>query len=76
MNMRSMTISIICTLAFAVSNLRYNEGNGGMSPGPRIQFMDARSRTLSLRFDRDHIALNVIDADKPKIKNRDRDKNK
>jgi hypothetical protein len=59
---------------FTVSNLRYNEGNGGMSPGPRIQFMDGRSRTLSLRFDRDHIALDVIDADKPKIRDRAKEK--
>ena len=36
--------------------------------------MDARSRTLSLRFDRDHIALNVIDADKAKNRNRDKEK--
>ena len=61
---------------FTVSNLRYNQGKGGMSPGPRIMFIDARSRTLSLRFDRDQIALKMTDADKAKNKNRDKNKEK
>ncbi|HUW20050.1 MAG TPA: SUMF1/EgtB/PvdO family nonheme iron enzyme [Sedimentisphaerales bacterium] len=47
--------------AFAVKNLSYNPGNGGKSPGPRILFRDARTRSLSFRFDRDHIALEIKD---------------
>jgi formylglycine-generating enzyme required for sulfatase activity len=49
--------------AFEVKNLGYNPGNGGMSPGPRIMFRDARTRSLSLRFDKDHIALDIKDAE-------------
>ncbi|MHC4755522.1 MAG: SUMF1/EgtB/PvdO family nonheme iron enzyme, partial [Planctomycetota bacterium] len=52
---------------FAVSNLKYNPERGGMSPGPRILFKDARNRTLSFRFDQNHIGLEIIDVDnKPK----------
>ncbi|MHC4528789.1 MAG: SUMF1/EgtB/PvdO family nonheme iron enzyme, partial [Planctomycetota bacterium] len=46
---------------FAVKNIKFNPGNGGVTPGPRIKFRDARTRTLSLRFDKDHIALDVKD---------------
>jgi formylglycine-generating enzyme required for sulfatase activity len=49
--------------AFEVRNLRFNPGNGGKSPGPRIMFRDARARRLSLRFDKDHIALEITDVD-------------
>jgi formylglycine-generating enzyme required for sulfatase activity len=49
--------------AFAVSNLKYNPPKGPKTPGPRILFRDARSRRLSLRFDRDHIALDITDQD-------------
>jgi hypothetical protein len=48
---------------FEVNNLSYNPGKGGRSPGPRILFRDARTRSLSLRFDRDHIALDIKDAE-------------
>ncbi|MHC4646267.1 MAG: SUMF1/EgtB/PvdO family nonheme iron enzyme [Planctomycetota bacterium] len=47
---------------FGVKNLSYNPGNGGKSPGPRILFRDARTRNLSFRFDKDHIALDIKDA--------------
>jgi formylglycine-generating enzyme required for sulfatase activity/lysophospholipase L1-like esterase len=46
---------------FEVRNLKFNPGNGGVTPGPRIKFKDARTRTLSLRFDKDRIALDVVD---------------
>ncbi|MHC4574822.1 MAG: SUMF1/EgtB/PvdO family nonheme iron enzyme [Planctomycetota bacterium] len=49
--------------AFEVKNLKFNPGNGGKSPGPRILFRDARTRSLSLRFDRDHIALDIKDTE-------------
>jgi sulfatase modifying factor 1 len=48
---------------FEVKNLTYNPGNGGKSPGPRILFKDARTRSLSFRFDKDHIALDIKDAE-------------
>jgi len=47
--------------AFEVRNLQFNPGNGGKTPGPRILFRDARTRRLSLRFDKDRIALDVKD---------------
>ena len=37
-----------------------------MTPGPRIKFRDARTRVLSLRFDKDHIALDVMDEETEK----------
>ncbi|MHC4800380.1 MAG: hypothetical protein ACYTF1_27380 [Planctomycetota bacterium] len=46
---------------FEVRNLKFNPGNGGVTPGPRIKFKDARTRTLSLRFDKNHIALDILD---------------
>ncbi|MHC4388890.1 MAG: hypothetical protein ACYSX1_09805, partial [Planctomycetota bacterium] len=39
----------------------FNPGNGGVTPGPRIKLKDARTRSLSLRFDKDRIALDVVD---------------
>jgi formylglycine-generating enzyme required for sulfatase activity len=57
---------------FAVQNLTFNPPKGGKSPGPRIMFRDARARRLSLRFDRDNIALEPsgADRDSPFMKNR------
>ncbi|MHC4638521.1 MAG: SUMF1/EgtB/PvdO family nonheme iron enzyme [Planctomycetota bacterium] len=52
---------------FAVTNMKFNPikpGAGkGESPGPRILFKDARTRSLSLRFDIDHIALDIKDGE-------------
>jgi hypothetical protein len=48
---------------FEVKDLTYNPGNGGKSPGPWILFRDARTRSLSFRFDKDHIALDIKDAE-------------
>jgi hypothetical protein len=57
---------------FAVQNLTFTPPNGGKSPGLRILFRDARARRLSLRFDRDHIALEPAgaDPDSPFMKSR------
>jgi len=49
--------------SFAVESLKFNPGNGGKSPGPRILFRDARTRRLSLRFDKDRIALDISDSE-------------
>ncbi len=45
----------------AVGNIKINPGDGGVTPGPRIMFRDARTRRLSLRFDKDRIALDIVD---------------
>ena len=46
---------------FAVGDIEINPGDGGVTPGPRIMFRDARTRRLSLRFDKDRIALDIAD---------------
>jgi len=51
-------------VVFEVKNLKFNPPKGGRSPGPRIMFRDTRARRLSLRFDRDHIALDISDQDR------------
>jgi hypothetical protein len=52
-----------CEVTFSVKNLKYNPSNGGKSPGPRIMFSDARTRNLSLRFDKDHLAFGISDGE-------------
>ncbi|MHC4572927.1 MAG: SUMF1/EgtB/PvdO family nonheme iron enzyme [Planctomycetota bacterium] len=47
--------------AFTVSNIKINPGDGGVTPGPRIMFRDARTRRMSLRFDKERIALDIVD---------------
>jgi len=46
---------------FEVQNLKFDPGDGGKTPGPRIMFRDARTRRLSFRFDKDRIALDIVD---------------